>query len=80
MWERPAWYDRAACRGIGPERFYPEESETLRAGRQVCKKCPVRAECLDYALTAEEGHGMWGGVAARDRRAIRLGQKSKPAA
>lgn len=34
--------------------------------------CPVRNECLDYALTAEHGlYGMWGGTTPKERRVIR---------
>jgi WhiB family redox-sensing transcriptional regulator len=37
----------------------------------VCAGCPVREPCLDYALSYETTHGIWGGLAERDRRALR---------
>ncbi len=33
--------------------------------------CPVREPCLDYALRHGITHGIWGGLAERDRRALR---------
>jgi hypothetical protein len=33
--------------------------------------CPVRQPCLDYALSHQIVHGVWGGLAERDRRPLR---------
>lgn len=33
--------------------------------------CPVAEPCLDYALSHGTTHGIWGGLAERDRRALR---------
>jgi WhiB family redox-sensing transcriptional regulator len=30
--------------------------------------CPVRAECLQYALEHDERFGIWGGLSERERR------------
>lgn len=35
-----------------------------------CLRCPVLAECRDYALTADERSGVWGGTTEMDRRAL----------
>lgn len=45
-----------------------------RAAREICYRCPVNVECLDWALDNEE-YGMWGGVAARDRARMRRNAK-----
>ena len=34
-------------------------------------RCPVRQPCLDYALGNAITHGIWGGLAERERRALR---------
>ena len=39
--------------------------------RPVCARCPVRQPCLDYAISHGITHGVWGGLAERDRRALR---------
>jgi WhiB family redox-sensing transcriptional regulator len=30
--------------------------------------CPVRAQCLDYALETHQLFGIWGGLSERQRR------------
>jgi hypothetical protein len=33
--QRPSWQRRAACRGLGPERFFPELGDPLDDAREV---------------------------------------------
>lgn len=33
--------------------------------------CPIRHECLIFALTNNEKQGVWGGMSERDRKATR---------
>ncbi len=68
---RPAWMARAACRGTDTGAFFPGRGETLEAVRGVCDGCPVRAECLDFAMADPEIVGMWGGTSARERMILR---------
>ena len=49
-----------ACRGVSVDVFYPEQPD-FREARMVCRRCPVRVECLDYALGWPELFGVWGG-------------------
>lgn len=44
----------------------------MRALRQVCRACPVRAQCAQHGLT--EHIGTWGGLSERDRRHLRHGE------
>ncbi|HEX6519915.1 MAG TPA: WhiB family transcriptional regulator [Streptosporangiaceae bacterium] len=67
----------AACRGVDPELFFPESSrgpplEATARARQVCAACPVRACCLDWALSHGAHHGMWSGHTEDGRRSIRV--------
>ncbi len=67
----PEWFQRAACRDLGPELFYPTprtKPSELRAAKQVCAECPVSEECLDYALDNREERGIWGGVSPESRK------------
>jgi WhiB family redox-sensing transcriptional regulator len=66
-----AWRQHAECRGMDPEFFYPERGEDVDAIKAVCATCPVRAQCLEYAITHREMHGIWGGLSERQRRRIR---------
>lgn len=65
------WRQDARCLGTDPDLFFPIGSAhiDLRA-REICNACPVRAECLDYAITNNEQHGVWGGLSTRERRRL----------
>lgn len=66
----PAWMLQAACRGMDPALFFPPRggNEQCREALAVCDRCPVRAECLDYALSEPSLVGIWGGASDRARR------------
>ncbi|MFD8085042.1 WhiB family transcriptional regulator [Kitasatospora sp. NPDC059722] len=40
------------------------------AAKAVCAGCEVRVECRRHALAAREPHGVWGGLAEEERRAL----------
>ncbi len=67
------WRELAACRGTDLEVFFPGRGETAEPARRICARCPVRQPCLDYALSNRIAHGIWGGLAERDRRELRSG-------
>lgn len=50
-----------------PEAWWAFDGELLRLAREGCRRCPVRAECLAYAVAAGERWGCWGGVSERER-------------
>lgn len=72
----PEWTERAACRGLDPELFFPIGTvgpalEEVSEAKAVCRRCPVRSECLDWALRMGEAHGIWGGTTPEERRFLR---------
>jgi WhiB family redox-sensing transcriptional regulator len=73
---RASWREQASCREAGIDLFFPIGStgpaadETRRA-RQICAGCPVRQECLAYALTSGQQYGIWGGRDEQERRLLR---------
>lgn len=69
--EPPDWMDAGLCAQVDPEIFFPEKGGSTREPKQVCAQCPVRVECLDYALTHDERFGVWGGLSERERRPLR---------
>lgn len=64
------WRNRAACRGIDPDIFFPITDEEAEPAKAVCNACPVREACLEFALAAREREGVWGGATERERRRI----------
>jgi WhiB family redox-sensing transcriptional regulator len=72
------WQDDAECRGEGLWLFFGQPGERTferdrreRAAKAICAFCPVRRECLDYALHKPEGDGLWGGLNEDERAAER---------
>jgi WhiB family redox-sensing transcriptional regulator len=68
---RPTWYARAACLGLPLGLFFADDGERTTHAQEVCRRCPVQRECLDYALTNGIRHGVWGGLSAGERRGLR---------
>ena len=52
-----------------PERK-DERIARERAAKEICRPCPVRQECLDYAIRIREAHGIWGGLSEAERKQI----------
>jgi len=64
------WMQHAGCASTDPEAFFPEKGGSAREAKKICNRCPVRAECLDWALQADERFGIWGGLSERERRTL----------
>jgi WhiB family transcriptional regulator, redox-sensing transcriptional regulator len=70
------WREEALCRQIDVgDVFFPSPGESTRAAKQICLDCPVRAQCLSYALKRNEPFGVWGGLSERERRRVRRGEQ-----
>ncbi len=69
--EPTPWTTRAACRGITePDLFFLDHGQSPAQAKAVCAGCPVRQECLDYAVRWRINDGIWGGTTPRERRLI----------
>lgn len=74
---------QAKCISFPPSRgndpWYDEQDEAI----QICNGdndgvvCPMRHECLMFALTNNEAHGVWGGMYLEDRTRLRRFIKKK---
>jgi WhiB family redox-sensing transcriptional regulator len=62
------WRQRAACRGVDPDIFYPVSDEESDEAKAICQACTVRETCLEWALAQRERDGVWGGATERERR------------
>ncbi|MFJ8141130.1 WhiB family transcriptional regulator [Streptomyces sp. NPDC096013] len=63
------WGERGLCKSADPDELFVVGAAQTRA-KAVCTGCPVRTECLAYALDERIEHGIWGGMTERDRRAL----------
>jgi WhiB family redox-sensing transcriptional regulator len=71
------WAVGAACRGSGTQNFYhpdaergPSKARREAKAKAVCATCPVITNCLEWALSAREPYGIWGGTTVEDRERI----------
>ena len=69
--ERPEWHARAACRGMGTERFFPADHVALLDARRICAGCEVKRECGEFAMTVPSLKGIWAGMSERGRARAR---------
>ena len=53
-----------------PDLFFPDIGENPNKAKAVCQTCPVRLQCLQYALAANEVYGVWGGMSAYERNRL----------
>ncbi|GGS31405.1 transcriptional regulator WhiB [Streptomyces humidus] len=71
-----SWRERAACRDVDPDLFFPIGTAGLTLvqideAKAVCARCPVRERCLQWALDVGQVEGIWGGTTESERRATR---------
>lgn len=70
------WRHDAACRDSDPELFFPIGNTgpallQIEQAKQVCRTCPVIADCLQWALDTGQEAGVWGGASEDERRLMR---------
>lgn len=81
------WMKRAKCRRKGNKWFVlagrvkPEEIQQVLD--KYCNKCPVRPECLNYAINMEielkyTTSMIWGGALPRERKNLRRTCQERP--
>jgi WhiB family redox-sensing transcriptional regulator len=71
-----SWRERAACRDVDPDLFFPIGTAGLTLvqideAKAVCARCPVRERCLRWAMDVGQVEGIWGGTTESERRATR---------
>lgn len=61
------WRQQASCaEGSGTKLFFPvgvtgAAEVQIHQAKAVCATCPVKSECLDFAITTNQEYGVWGG-------------------
>ncbi|QOL54517.1 WhiB family transcriptional regulator [Bifidobacterium longum subsp. longum] len=61
------WRDKAACRDMDPDLFFPTTSSEERLALKACAQCPAICECARYAaehalINGYPLQGIWGGI------------------
>ena len=78
------WQDDAACKEVDYDLFFYEDQERgdrkqerITAAKAICNACPVINECLSWANSVGESHGIWGGQTPEERGWRLSGYKGK---
>jgi WhiB family redox-sensing transcriptional regulator len=64
MTEVRCWRDQAACRDLVTadyDPFFAGTKESTEAAIAICAGCPVRHDCLTFAVRTGQQYGVWGG-------------------
>lgn len=70
------WKTQALCVGKQDLFFNDHKQSYVREAKAICADCPVKAQCLEHALTHLE-YGVWGGMTANERRMLRRNERKK---
>ena len=74
VWE---WQTAGKCRSLDTAMFFHPDGERGRArlqrerrAKEMCRTCPVMAQCRAHALDVGEPYGIWGGLSETERELL----------
>ncbi len=62
------------CTNTDPEIWFPETGESFSnaaLAKKLCKMCPARKPCAEFAIVSKEQFGIWGGTSPKERQRVR---------
>jgi WhiB family redox-sensing transcriptional regulator len=61
-----------------PDAFFIDQDDAqgqyYTIARQLCHACPIRLQCLEYAVDNLEEYGYWGGTTPKERKRLKRGR------
>ncbi len=76
---RELFFNESVALGRPISQFEKIQAQNEAEAKIICSFCPIKALCAEYAIIAEESHGVWGGLSPADRKAIYASAKgNKP--
>jgi WhiB family redox-sensing transcriptional regulator len=77
-----SWRDQAACKDLVTadyDPFFAGTNDATQAAVAICTTCPVRDDCLTFAVRTAQQYGIWGGQTEQTiRRLIALDRAGRP--
>lgn len=64
-----SWRYSALCGQTDPDLWFPEQGGLATAAKAICKQCPVKYQCLEFAVSNGETEGVWAGLSGHSLRA-----------
>lgn len=70
------WMQDGLCAQTDPAIFFPEGvgnaiTTQVKEAKKVCRRCPVKDACLEWALDTGQSAGVWGGLSEDERAPMR---------
>jgi WhiB family redox-sensing transcriptional regulator len=68
------------CQEVDGELWFPDiggRSGDVLLAKKFCKECPVKSECLQFALVNNEQYGIWGGLTLKERLKLKAKTTSR---
>jgi WhiB family redox-sensing transcriptional regulator len=70
------WRNHSACLDEDPELFFPIGNsgpalDQIEEAKVICRRCEVIEPCLKWAIEFRQDAGVWGGLSADERRALK---------
>lgn len=74
----PSRYPTLPC-NADPELFQPagygtEFADQIADAKAICRSCPAKADCRDWAVRKAEPFGIWAATTPEERKALRKQQ------
>lgn len=68
------WQNQALCatKRVEPykDTFFSDNPDEIATAKRICGACPVKKECLEWALNSKEIWGVWGGLEEHQLRVV----------
>lgn len=71
------WMASGLCAQADAQAWFPETSNNHQVPKRICRGCPVRDDCLSFALAHDEQFGIWGGHDTAERNRLQKGQPAR---
>lgn len=65
-----SWEHQARCSEHDPDLFFVPRVALERRAKTICSRCPVKLDCLAFALDSRMEFGIWGGLNEKERRSM----------
>jgi WhiB family redox-sensing transcriptional regulator len=63
-------FNDIACKDTDTDLFFSELKSKVEKAKAICNSCPVKSECLEFALRDEIEFGIFGGATPQERKAL----------
>jgi WhiB family redox-sensing transcriptional regulator len=69
----PREYEAPLCAQVDGDLWFPDHGGSapgIQRAKKICSQCIHQLECAEWGINYER-HGIWGGLAPKQREAIR---------